>query len=114
VLTGVDLTSYAFEGATLGALVRLLLRELPELPRLRLSSIDCIEADSDLIAAFAEEERLCPHLHLSLQAGDDLILKRMKRRHLRADAIRFCARRRHDRRLPDRNGGDVSAKLRAD
>ena len=97
VLTGVDLTSYAFEGATLGALVRLLLRELPELPRLRLSSIDCIEADSDLIAAFAEEERLCPHLHLSLQAGDDLILKRMKRRHLRADAIRFCAKLREVR-----------------
>lgn len=91
VLTGVDLTSYAHEGVTLGALVRLLLRELPELPRLRLSSIDCIEADADLIATFAEEERLCPHLHLSLQAGDDLILKRMKRRHLRADSIRFCA-----------------------
>ena len=97
VLTGVDLTSYAFDDATLGALVRLLLRELPELPRLRLSSIDCIEADSDLIAAFAEEERLCPHLHLSLQAGDDLILKRMKRRHLRADAIRFCAKLREVR-----------------
>ena len=97
VLTGVDLTSYAFEGATLGALVLLLLRELPELPRLRLSSIDCIEADSDLIAAFAEEERLCPHLHLSLPAGDDLILKRMKRRHLRADAIRFCAKLREVR-----------------
>ena len=97
VLTGVDLTSYTFDGATLGALVRLLLRELPELPRLRLSSIDCIEADSDLIAAFAEEERLCPHLHLSLQAGDDLILKRMKRRHLRADAIRFCAKLREVR-----------------
>jgi threonylcarbamoyladenosine tRNA methylthiotransferase MtaB len=91
VLTGVDLTSYASDGFTLGALVRLLLREYPDLPRLRLSSIDCIEADADLIAAFAEEERLCPHLHLSLQSGDDLILKRMKRRHLRADAIRFCA-----------------------
>jgi threonylcarbamoyladenosine tRNA methylthiotransferase MtaB len=91
VLTGVDLTSYASGGVTLGALVRLILRECPELPRLRLSSIDCIEADADLIAAFAEEERLCPHLHLSLQSGDDLILKRMKRRHLRADAIRFCS-----------------------
>ncbi len=90
VLTGVDLTSYEFDGVTLGALVRLLLRECPDLPRLRLSSIDCVEADADLIAAFAEEERLCPHLHLSLQSGDDLILKRMKRRHLRADAIRFC------------------------
>ncbi len=90
VLTGVDLTSYEAGGLTLGALVRLLLRECPDLPRLRLSSIDCVEADADLIAAFAEEERLCPHLHLSLQSGDDLILKRMKRRHLRADAIGFC------------------------
>lgn len=90
VLTGVDLTSYASGGVGLGSLVRLLLRECPDLPRLRLSSIDCVEADADLIAAFAEEERLCPHLHLSLQSGDDLILKRMKRRHLRDDAIRFC------------------------
>ena len=91
VLTGVDLTSYASGDVTLGGLVRLLLRECPDLARLRLSSIDCIEADADLIAAFAEEERLCPHLHLSLQSGDDLILKRMKRRHLRVDAIHFCA-----------------------
>lgn len=91
VLTGVDLTSYDADGLKLGGLVRLLLRELPELARLRLSSIDCVEADDDLLIAFAEEERLCPHLHLSLQAGDDLILKRMKRRHLRADAIRICA-----------------------
>jgi len=90
VLTGVDLTSYDADGMKLGGLARLLLRELPELARLRLSSIDCIEADDDLLMALAEEERLCPHLHLSLQAGDDLILKRMKRRHLRADAIRFC------------------------
>jgi len=90
VLTGVDLTSYASGGVTLGGLVRLLLRECPDLARLRLSSIDCVEADDDLIAAFAEEERLCPHLHLSLQSGDDLILKRMKRRHLRAEAIHFC------------------------
>jgi threonylcarbamoyladenosine tRNA methylthiotransferase MtaB len=90
VLTGVDLTSYDADGLKLGALARLLLRELPELSRLRLSSIDCIEADDDLVEALAEEERLCPHLHLSLQAGDDLILKRMKRRHLRGDAIRFC------------------------
>jgi threonylcarbamoyladenosine tRNA methylthiotransferase MtaB len=90
VLTGVDLTSYDADGLRLGGLVRLLLRELPQLPRLRLSSIDCIEADDDLVIAMREEERLCPHLHLSLQAGDDLILKRMKRRHLRADAIRFC------------------------
>lgn len=92
VLTGVDLTSYAHGDFTLGRLVRLLLRELPDLPRLRLSSIDCIEADAELLAAFAEEERLCPHLHLSLQSGDDLILKRMKRRHTRADAIEFCSR----------------------
>jgi threonylcarbamoyladenosine tRNA methylthiotransferase MtaB len=92
VLTGVDLTSYAHGDFTLGRLVRLLLRELPDLPRLRLSSIDCIEADAELLAAFAEEERLCPHLHLSLQSGDDLILKRMKRRHARADAIEFCSR----------------------
>ena len=91
VLTGVDLTSYGAGGLSLGGLVRLLLRELPALSRLRLSSIDCIEADDELVAAFAEDERLCPHLHLSLQSGDDLILKRMKRRHLRKDAIRFCA-----------------------
>jgi threonylcarbamoyladenosine tRNA methylthiotransferase MtaB len=90
VLTGVDLTSYDSGGVKLGALVRLLLRELPELARLRLSSLDCIEADDDLVAALMEEERLCPHLHLSLQAGDNLILKRMKRRHSREDAIRFC------------------------
>jgi threonylcarbamoyladenosine tRNA methylthiotransferase MtaB len=90
VLTGVDLTSYDADGLTLGALTRLLLRELPALPRLRLSSIDCVEADADLLAAMGEEERLCPHLHLSLQAGDDLILKRMKCRHSRDDALRFC------------------------
>ncbi|WP_029354795.1 tRNA (N(6)-L-threonylcarbamoyladenosine(37)-C(2))-methylthiotransferase MtaB [Bosea sp. 117] len=93
VLTGVDLTSYGagLPGeAKLGTLVRTLLRHVPELRRLRLSSIDSVEADPDLIAAIAEEERLMPHLHLSLQAGDDLILKRMKRRHSRADAIAFC------------------------
>lgn len=94
VLTGVDITSYGADlpGAPrLGRLVRQILRHVPELRRLRLSSIDSIEADPDLMAAIAEEERLMPHLHLSLQAGDDLILKRMKRRHLRDDAIRFCA-----------------------
>ncbi|GLK73125.1 tRNA (N(6)-L-threonylcarbamoyladenosine(37)-C(2))-methylthiotransferase MtaB [Ancylobacter dichloromethanicus] len=94
VLTGVDLTSYGADlpGAPrLGTLVRALLRHVPELPRLRLSSIDSVEVDAELLRALAEEERLMPHLHLSLQAGDDLILKRMKRRHLRADAIRFCA-----------------------
>jgi threonylcarbamoyladenosine tRNA methylthiotransferase MtaB len=95
VLTGVDLTSYGTDlspGSSLGRLVRAILRAAPGLDRLRLSSIDCIEADDDLIAAFAEEPRLMPHLHLSLQSGDDLILKRMKRRHSRADAISFCAR----------------------
>ncbi|MEM9249594.1 MAG: tRNA (N(6)-L-threonylcarbamoyladenosine(37)-C(2))-methylthiotransferase MtaB [Pseudomonadota bacterium] len=94
VLTGVDLTSWGADlPATppLGNLVRRILRLVPELKRLRLSSIDSIEADPALLDAFAEEARLMPHLHLSLQAGDDLILKRMKRRHLRGDAIRFCA-----------------------
>ncbi len=95
VLTGVDLTSFGTDlpGAPrLGRLVRTVLREVPELRRLRLSSIDSIEADEDLMRALAEEERLMPHLHLSLQHGDDMILKRMKRRHLRADAIDFCER----------------------
>ena len=64
---------------------------MPELKRLRLSSIDQVEADADLLAAIADEPRLMPHLHLSLQAGDDMILKRMKRRHSSADAVRFCA-----------------------
>ena len=94
VLTGVDLTSWGADlpGAPrLGDLVRRILRLVPELPRLRISSIDSIEVDPELMAAIAEEPRLMPHLHLSLQAGDDLILKRMKRRHLRDDAIRFCA-----------------------
>jgi threonylcarbamoyladenosine tRNA methylthiotransferase MtaB len=90
VLTGVDITSYRSGDARLGALVKRILREVPELARLRLSSIDSVEADSDLFDAFASEPRLMPHLHLSLQAGDDLILKRMKRRHSRADAIAFC------------------------
>lgn len=93
VLTGVDITSYGADlpGAPrLGRLVRQILRHVPDLRRLRLSSIDSIEADPELMTAIAEEERLMPHLHLSLQAGDDLILKRMKRRHLRDDAIRFC------------------------
>jgi threonylcarbamoyladenosine tRNA methylthiotransferase MtaB len=90
VLTGVDITSYRDGEMQLGGLVKHLLHELPELARLRLSSIDSVEADADLIDALAHESRLMPHLHLSLQAGDDLILKRMKRRHLRADAIAFC------------------------
>jgi threonylcarbamoyladenosine tRNA methylthiotransferase MtaB len=94
VLTGVDLTSWGADlpGAPrLGDLVRRILRLVPALPRLRLSSIDSIEADPALIAALGEEPRLMPHLHLSLQSGDDLILKRMKRRHGRADAVAFCA-----------------------
>jgi threonylcarbamoyladenosine tRNA methylthiotransferase MtaB len=94
VLTGVDITSYGLDlpgRMRLGGLVRHILRHVPELKRLRLSSIDQVEADRDLIDAFAEEPRLMPHLHLSLQAGDDMILKRMKRRHTRADAVAFCA-----------------------
>lgn len=97
VLTGVDLTSYGrdLDGEpTLGRLVRAILLAIPELPRLRLSSIDAVEVDDDLREAIATEGRLMPHLHLSLQAGDDLILKRMKRRHGRDDAIRFCAQMR--------------------
>jgi threonylcarbamoyladenosine tRNA methylthiotransferase MtaB len=93
VLTGVDITSYGADlpGAPkLGTLVKQILKHVPELKRLRLSSIDSVEADRDLLDALAGDERLMPHLHLSLQAGDDLILKRMKRRHLRADAIGFC------------------------
>jgi threonylcarbamoyladenosine tRNA methylthiotransferase MtaB len=93
VLTGVDATSYGADlpGApTLGKLVKAVLRNVPELPRLRLSSIDSVEADPDLRDAIANDPRLMPHLHLSLQSGDDMILKRMKRRHSRMDAIRFC------------------------
>ncbi len=93
VLTGVDTTAYGADlpgRPTLGRLVRAILREVPDLPRLRLTSIDSIEVDDVLMAAIAEEERLMPHLHLSLQHGDDMILKRMKRRHTRADAVRFA------------------------
>jgi threonylcarbamoyladenosine tRNA methylthiotransferase MtaB len=93
VLTGVDLTSWGADlpgEPRLGDLVMRILRLVPDLPRLRISSIDSIEADENLMQAIATEPRLMPHLHLSLQAGDDMILKRMKRRHLRDDAIRFC------------------------
>ena len=93
VLTGVDLTSWGADlpaAPRLGDLVRRILKLVPDLARLRISSIDSIEADDALMEAIATEPRLMPHLHLSLQAGDDLILKRMKRRHLRDDAIRFC------------------------
>jgi threonylcarbamoyladenosine tRNA methylthiotransferase MtaB len=111
VLTGVDLTSYGWNlpGApALGTLVRQILKHVPELPRLRLSSIDSVEADRDLLDVLASDPRLMPHLHLSLQAGDDLILKRMKRRHLRADAVAFCDQVRRLR--PDVVfGGDIIA-----
>jgi threonylcarbamoyladenosine tRNA methylthiotransferase MtaB len=105
VLTGVDITSYE---SGLGRLVKTILREAPELKRLRLSSIDAVEVDVDLLDAFANDIRLMPHLHLSLQAGDDIILKRMKRRHSRADAIAFCEQVRRLR--PDvAFGGDIIA-----
>ncbi|HEY8333208.1 MAG TPA: tRNA (N(6)-L-threonylcarbamoyladenosine(37)-C(2))-methylthiotransferase MtaB [Tardiphaga sp.] len=94
VLTGVDLTSYGADlpGAPkLGFLVKQILRHVPELQRLRISSIDSIEVDRDLLDVIADDDRLMPHLHLSLQSGDDMILKRMKRRHLRQDAMDFCA-----------------------
>jgi threonylcarbamoyladenosine tRNA methylthiotransferase MtaB len=93
VLTGVDLTAYGADlpGApTLGQLVRKALALVPQVRRLRLSSLDTIEADDDLMRAIAEEERLMPHFHISAQSGDDLILKRMKRRHTRTDTIAFC------------------------
>ena len=93
VLTGVDLTSWGADmpgQPRLGDLVQRILKLVPDLPRLRISSIDSIEADPALIDAIASEKRLMPHLHLSLQAGDDMILKRMKRRHLREHSIRFC------------------------
>ena len=93
VLTGVDITAYGGDlpGQTrLGSLVRQILKLVPELERLRLSSIDQVEADEELMRAIAEEQRLMPHLHLSMQAGDDMVLKRMKRRHSRADAVKFC------------------------
>ncbi|MBI4184257.1 MAG: tRNA (N(6)-L-threonylcarbamoyladenosine(37)-C(2))-methylthiotransferase MtaB [Proteobacteria bacterium] len=100
VLTGVDITDYGKDlpgRPSLGRTVRRLLALVPELPRLRLSSLDPVEVDDELVRAFAEEERLMPHLHLSLQAGDDLVLKRMKRRHSRADAAALCERVRRAR-----------------
>ena len=111
VLTGVDLTSWGADlpaQPRLGDLVLRILRLVPDLPRLRISSIDSIEADDALMQAIATEPRLMPHLHLSLQAGDDMILKRMKRRHLRDDAIAFCAEARRLR--PDMVfGADIIA-----
>jgi threonylcarbamoyladenosine tRNA methylthiotransferase MtaB len=97
VLTGVDIGGYGGDlpgSPSLGELVRDLLRDIPDLARLRLSSLDPVEADETLWQLIGEEPRLMPHLHLSLQSGDDLILKRMKRRHSRADAIAFCTRAR--------------------
>jgi threonylcarbamoyladenosine tRNA methylthiotransferase MtaB len=94
VLTGVDLTSYGADlpGAPkLGMLTKQILRHVPEVKRLRISSIDQVEVDRDLLDVIAQDQRLMPHLHLSLQSGDDLILKRMKRRHSRQQAIEFCA-----------------------
>ncbi len=95
VLTGVDITGYGTDlpgTPTLGQAVRRLLAQVPELPRLRLSSLDPVEIDEDLIRLVAEEPRLMPHFHLSVQAGDDMILKRMKRRHLRGDVIAMAER----------------------
>ncbi|MDI4234343.1 tRNA (N(6)-L-threonylcarbamoyladenosine(37)-C(2))-methylthiotransferase MtaB [Bradyrhizobium sp. Arg237L] len=111
VLTGVDLTSYGADlpgMPKLGTLTRQILKHVPELKRLRISSIDSIEADRDLLDVIADDARLMPHLHLSLQSGDDLILKRMKRRHSRRDAIEFCAQVRRLR--PDMAfGADIIA-----
>ena len=95
VLTGVDVTSYGPDlpgEPTLGQLIERILRHVPELPRLRLSSLDCIEMDERLFDLATGEPRFMPHLHMSFQAGDDLILKRMKRRHSRADAVETVAR----------------------
>ena len=111
VLTGVDLTSWGADlpaTPNLGDLVMRILKLVPDLPRLRISSIDSIEADENLMQAIATEPRLMPHLHLSLQAGDNLILKRMKRRHSREDAIRFAEEARRLR--PDMTfGADIIA-----
>ncbi|MBM3554378.1 MAG: MiaB/RimO family radical SAM methylthiotransferase [Alphaproteobacteria bacterium] len=95
VLTGVDIASYGIrdgEGSRLGALARRILAEAPDLPRLRLSTVDPAVVDPDLLRAFAEEPRLMPHLHLSVQSGDDVILKRMRRRHGRAEVIDLTRR----------------------
>ena len=111
VMTGVDVTSYGADlpgKPALGQMIRRVLALVPELPRLRLSSLDPVEIDEDLWRLIAEEPRLMPHLHMSLQAGDDMILKRMKRRHLRADAIEMCRKAREYR--PDMAfGADIIA-----
>jgi threonylcarbamoyladenosine tRNA methylthiotransferase MtaB len=95
ILTGVDITAYGADlpgQPPLGQMVRRLLQLVPDLPRLRLTSLDPVEVDDDLLALFADQPRLLPHVHLSVQAGDDMILKRMKRRHLREDVIAICAK----------------------
>ena len=100
VLTGVDLTAYGKDlpgQMTLGSLVKSIFHQVGDLPRLRISSIDSIEVDADLLDVITNEPRLMPHLHLSLQSGDNMILKRMKRRHLREDAIAFCELVRRER-----------------
>lgn len=100
VLTGVDIASYGRDlpgQPTLGTMIRFLLRDVPDLPRLRLSSLDPAEIDEDLWELIEAEPRLMPHVHLSLQAGDDMILKRMKRRHSRDDILRLCERARQAR-----------------
>jgi threonylcarbamoyladenosine tRNA methylthiotransferase MtaB len=111
VLTGVDITSYGPDlpgQPTLGRLVQAILHHVPNLPRLRISAIDSIEADPALYEAVASDRRLMPHLHLSLQSGDDMMLKRMKRRHLRADALQVVGRLRELR--PDMVfGADIIA-----
>ena len=111
VMTGVDVTSYGADlpgKPALGQMIRRVLALVPELPRLRLSSLDPVEIDDDLWRLIAEEPRLMPHLHMSLQAGDDMVLKRMKRRHLRQDAIDMCKRAREYR--PDMVfGADIIA-----
>ncbi len=127
VLTGVDITAYGRDlpgRLTLGGLVQKILKLVPDLRRLRLSSIDSVEVDPALAEAIAGAPRLLPHLHLSLQAGDDLTLKRMKRRHLRQDfdqvlprhqvgASRPGVRRRPDRRVSDRDRGNVREHFEA-
>ena len=111
VLTGVDITAYGADlpgRPSLGQMMRRLLAQVPDLKRLRLSSLDPVEVDEDVLHLLADEPRVMPHIHISLQAGDDMVLKRMKRRHLRDDVIAFCA---HVRRLrPDATfGADIIA-----
>lgn len=111
VLTGVDITAYGADlpgNTSLGKLCATILTRVPKLPRLRLSSVDTVEIDPVMEALLFEESRIMPHMHLSLQSGDDLILKRMKRRHTRAQAIEFCARLR-DRRPEVAFGADLIA-----